>query len=52
MEEPAFAGCKLTCRVIGLIQAEQHEKAKRASRKAGDSDRASSADMSHRDIHP
>jgi len=44
MEEPAFAGCKLTCRVIGLIQAEQHEK-KRASRKAGDSDTASSADM-------
>jgi inorganic pyrophosphatase len=26
MDEPAFAGCKLTCRVIGVIQGEQGEK--------------------------
>lgn len=26
MDEPAFAGCKLICRLIGLIQGEQGEK--------------------------
>jgi inorganic pyrophosphatase len=26
MDEPAFAGCKLTCRVIGIIEGEQGEK--------------------------
>lgn len=26
MDEPAFPGCKLTCRVIGVIQGEQGEK--------------------------
>lgn len=28
MDEPAFAGCKLICRVIGIIQGEQREKGK------------------------
>jgi inorganic pyrophosphatase len=28
MDEPAFAGCKLTCRVIGIIEGEQGEKGK------------------------
>jgi inorganic pyrophosphatase len=26
MDEPAFAGCKLTCRLIGIIQGEQFDK--------------------------
>src|SRR5437868_13907131 len=26
MDEPAFPGCKLTCRVIGVIQGEQGDK--------------------------
>jgi inorganic pyrophosphatase len=26
MDEPAFAGCKLTCRVVGLIEGEQSDK--------------------------
>jgi inorganic pyrophosphatase len=26
MDEPAFAGCRLTCRVIGIIEAEQRGK--------------------------
>jgi inorganic pyrophosphatase len=26
MDEPAFAGCKLTCRVIGIIEGEQGDK--------------------------
>jgi inorganic pyrophosphatase len=26
MDEPAFAGCKLTCRVVGLIEGEQGDK--------------------------
>jgi inorganic pyrophosphatase len=25
MDEPAFPGCKLTCRVVGVIQGEQGE---------------------------
>ncbi len=29
MDEPAFAGCKLTCRVIGVIEGEQGEGKKR-----------------------
>ncbi len=28
MDEPAFAGCKLTCRIIGVIQGEQGVKKK------------------------
>jgi inorganic pyrophosphatase len=28
MDEPAFPGCKLTCRVIGVIEGEQGEKKK------------------------
>jgi inorganic pyrophosphatase len=28
MDEPAFAGCKLTCRVIGVIEGEQGQKKK------------------------
>src|ERR1700738_453524 len=28
MDEPAFPGCKLTCRVIGVIQGEQGNKKK------------------------
>ena len=28
MDEPAFAGCKLTCRVIGIIEGEQGTKGK------------------------
>jgi len=28
MDEPAFAGCKLTCRVIGVIEGEQGTKKK------------------------
>src|SRR4030081_3866632 len=26
MDEPAFAGCKLTCRVVGVIEGEQGDK--------------------------
>jgi hypothetical protein len=26
MDEPAFAGCKLTCRLVGLIEGEQSGK--------------------------
>jgi inorganic pyrophosphatase len=26
MDEPAFPGCKLTCRVIGVIEGEQGDK--------------------------
>jgi inorganic pyrophosphatase len=26
MDEPAFAGCKLTCRLVGLIEGEQGDK--------------------------
>src|ERR1700704_2717416 len=26
MDEPAFAGCKLTCRLVGLIEGEQSDK--------------------------
>jgi inorganic pyrophosphatase len=26
MDEPAFAGCKLTCRVVGIIEGEQSDK--------------------------
>jgi inorganic pyrophosphatase len=26
MDEPAFAGCKLTCRIIGIIEGEQGDK--------------------------
>lgn len=26
MDEPAFAGCRLSCRVVGVIEAEQGEK--------------------------
>src|ERR1700704_3483106 len=26
MDEPAFAGCKLTCRIVGLIEGEQSDK--------------------------
>lgn len=26
MDEPAFAGCKLTCRIIGVIEGEQGDK--------------------------
>jgi inorganic pyrophosphatase len=28
MDEPAFAGCKLTCRVVGVIEGEQGSKKK------------------------
>src|SRR5258708_40081231 len=28
MDEPAFAGCKLTCRLIGVIEGEQGDKKK------------------------
>jgi inorganic pyrophosphatase len=28
MDEPAFAGCKLTCRIVGVIEGEQGEKRK------------------------
>jgi len=28
MDEPAFAGCKLTCRIIGIIEGEQGDKEK------------------------
>jgi inorganic pyrophosphatase len=28
MDEPAFAGCKLTCRVVGVIEGEQGNKKK------------------------
>src|ERR1700722_7620924 len=28
MDEPAFAGCKLSCRVIGIIEGEQGNKTK------------------------
>jgi inorganic pyrophosphatase len=28
MDEPAFAGCKLTCRVVGVIEGEQGDKKK------------------------
>jgi inorganic pyrophosphatase len=26
IDEPAFAGCKLTCRVVGLIEGEQSDE--------------------------
>jgi inorganic pyrophosphatase len=26
MDEPAFAGCKLTCRLVGIIEGEQRDK--------------------------
>jgi inorganic pyrophosphatase len=29
MDEPAFAGCKLSCRVIGIIEGEQGSKKKK-----------------------
>jgi inorganic pyrophosphatase len=29
MDEPAFPGCKLTCRVVGVIEGEQVDKKKR-----------------------
>ena len=29
MDEPAFAGCLLACRVVGIIEGEQGEKKKR-----------------------
>jgi inorganic pyrophosphatase len=29
MDEPAFAGCKLTCRVVGLIEGEQSDGKKK-----------------------
>jgi len=28
MDEPAFAGCKLTCRIVGVIEGEQGDKKK------------------------
>jgi inorganic pyrophosphatase len=29
MDEPAFPGCKLTCRIVGVIEGEQGAKKKR-----------------------
>src|ERR1700761_9531352 len=29
MDEPAFAGCKLSCRLIGIIEGEQGDKRKK-----------------------
>ena len=31
MDEPAFPGCKLSCRVIGVIEGEQREKNKKSA---------------------
>lgn len=33
MDEPAFAGCVLTCRLIGIIEGEQSEDKKRGKKK-------------------
>jgi len=32
MDEPAFAGCKLTCRLVGIIEGEQIGEKKKANR--------------------
>ena len=39
MDEPAFPGCLLTCRVIGVIEGEQGEKKKEGAERSDNSHR-------------